>query len=98
MLAILEASDHVVLVAVPEFSMMKDLIQVKRILQDVLHVAIGRIHLVVNHRNGSATTGSLDPDAAWWILLSRPDSPRRTCLPDLFPWFSNSRATRLTHR
>ena len=37
--------------------MMKDLIQVKRILQDVLHVAIGRVHLVVNNRIASYRIG-----------------------------------------
>jgi DNA-binding response OmpR family regulator/Flp pilus assembly CpaE family ATPase len=56
-LNMLEASEHVFLVAVPEFSMMKDLIQAKRILLDVLQLPLGRVHLVVNHRHGSYRIG-----------------------------------------
>jgi pilus assembly protein CpaE len=56
-LTILEGSDDVLLLAVPEFSMMKDLIQVKRILLDVLQLPLGRVRLVVNHRNASYRIG-----------------------------------------
>jgi pilus assembly protein CpaE len=56
-LAVLERSDQVVLVAVPEFSVMKDLIQVKRILLEVLQLPLARIHLIANHRNATSRIG-----------------------------------------
>jgi pilus assembly protein CpaE len=56
-LAVLERSDQVVLVAVPEFSIMKDLIQIKRVLLEVLQLPLGRLHLVANHRNATSRIG-----------------------------------------
>ena len=56
-LSVLEQSQVVFVVATPELLIVKDLIQVYGILHDVLRLAAGHIHLVVNHRASAATVG-----------------------------------------
>jgi Flp pilus assembly CpaE family ATPase len=59
-LSVMERSDVICLVATPELVVIKDLIRVYRILQDVLKLAAGQIHLVVNHRSSHSALGRRD--------------------------------------
>jgi Flp pilus assembly CpaE family ATPase len=54
-LSVLENSGTVVMVASAELLIVKDLISVYAILRDVLGLADGQIHLVVNHRSADVT-------------------------------------------
>jgi diguanylate cyclase (GGDEF)-like protein/PAS domain S-box-containing protein len=49
-LAALEMSDHVVLVATPELASMHDTRQMIELSTRVLHIPAGRVHTVLNHR------------------------------------------------
>jgi pilus assembly protein CpaE len=49
-LAALEMSDHVVLVATPELASMHDTRQMIELATRVLHIPVGRVHTVLNHR------------------------------------------------
>jgi diguanylate cyclase (GGDEF)-like protein/PAS domain S-box-containing protein len=49
-LAALEMSDHVVLVATPELASMHDTRQMIELATRVLHIPAGRVHTVLNHR------------------------------------------------
>jgi Flp pilus assembly CpaE family ATPase/CheY-like chemotaxis protein len=53
-LSVLESSQTVFVVATAELLIVKDLINVYTILRDVLGLADGQIHLVVNHRSADA--------------------------------------------
>jgi len=50
-LAALEMSDHVVLVATPELASMHDTRQMIELATRVLHIPAGRVHTVLNHRS-----------------------------------------------
>ena len=56
-LSVLEQSQVVFVVATPELLIVKDLIKVYSIFRDVLKMASGHVHLVVNHRGSAATIG-----------------------------------------
>ena len=49
-LAALELSDHIVLIATPELASMHDTRQVLELATRVLNIPAGRIHIVLNHR------------------------------------------------
>jgi pilus assembly protein CpaE len=50
-LATLEMSDHLVLVATPELASMHDTRQLIELATNVLHIPAGRVHTVLNHRS-----------------------------------------------
>ncbi len=50
-LAALELSDHIVLIATPELASMHDTRQVLELATRVLNIPAGRIHIVLNHRS-----------------------------------------------
>jgi len=50
-LAALEMSDHVLLVATPELASMHDTRQMIELATRVLHIPAGRVHTVLNHRS-----------------------------------------------
>ena len=50
-LAALELSDHLILVATPELASMHDVRQVFNLVTDVLEVPAGRVHPILNHRS-----------------------------------------------
>jgi len=54
-LTVIEQSDDLLVVLTPELSSLKAFTQLAKILQDVLQVAAGQIHLVVNHRTPHST-------------------------------------------
>jgi Flp pilus assembly CpaE family ATPase/CheY-like chemotaxis protein len=54
-LSVLEKSGEVIVVATAELLIVKDLISLYAILRDVLGLADGQIHLVVNHRSADVT-------------------------------------------
>ena len=56
-LLVLEQSRDVFVIATPELLIVKDLIKVYGILHDVLRLASGHVHLVVNHRESSGAVG-----------------------------------------
>jgi Flp pilus assembly CpaE family ATPase/DNA-binding LytR/AlgR family response regulator len=56
-LSLLEGSQEVFVVATAELLIVKDLINVYAILQDVLKLEAGQIHLVVNHRSAVVALG-----------------------------------------
>ena len=57
-LTVLEQSDEVVLVLNPEISTLKAFTQLEKIFQDVLQLAEGQIHVVLNHRSPHSTMNS----------------------------------------
>jgi diguanylate cyclase (GGDEF)-like protein/PAS domain S-box-containing protein len=56
-LATLEMSDHLVLVATPELASMHDTRQVIDLATRVLHIPAGRVHTVLNHRTPDSLLG-----------------------------------------
>ncbi len=67
-LSVLEMSHHVVTVATPELTSMKDMSQFLDILGDVLRLPAGRVHLVVNNPMGKSAMGVDDVER----ILGRP--------------------------
>ena len=62
-LTILERSDQVLVVLTPELSSLKAFTQLSRILQDVLQVAAGHLHVVINHRTPHSTMNRQEIEA-----------------------------------
>jgi diguanylate cyclase (GGDEF)-like protein/PAS domain S-box-containing protein len=56
-LATLEMSDHLVLVATPELASMHDTRQMIDLATRVLHIPVGRVHTVLNHRSPDSLLG-----------------------------------------
>lgn len=48
-LAVLEQAQHVIVITTPRLASLKDVPHLLDVLQDVLHVPAGRIHLTINH-------------------------------------------------
>ena len=67
-LSVLEMSHHVITVATPELTSMKDMAQFLHILSDVLRLPAGRVHLVVNSPMGKSAMGVADVER----ILGRP--------------------------
>jgi len=62
-LTVLEQSDDVLLVLTPEISTLKAFTQLHKILQDVLNLAEGQIHVVINHRTPHSTMNSQEVES-----------------------------------
>ena len=78
-LSVLEQSQVVFVVATPELLIVKDIIQVYSILHDVLKLAAGHVHLVVNHRASAATVGRQEIEKLLGVEIAveiRHDGPR----------------------
>jgi Flp pilus assembly CpaE family ATPase len=56
-LGVLERAQHVVLITTPRLPSLKDVPHLLDIMQDVLHIPTGRIHLTVNHTTSRAAIG-----------------------------------------
>lgn len=56
-LAVLEQAQHVVVITTPKLASLKDVPRLLDVLQDVLHVPAGRIHLTINHTAPRAALG-----------------------------------------
>jgi DNA-binding response OmpR family regulator/MinD-like ATPase involved in chromosome partitioning or flagellar assembly len=59
-LSVLEQADDVAVVVTPELSTLKAFTQVVKIMQDVLGLATGQIHLTINHRTPHSTINRQD--------------------------------------
>jgi Flp pilus assembly CpaE family ATPase len=59
-LSVLERAQHVVLITTPRLPSLKDVPHLLDILQDVLHIPTGRIHLTVNHTTSRAAIGRVE--------------------------------------
>jgi DNA-binding response OmpR family regulator/MinD-like ATPase involved in chromosome partitioning or flagellar assembly len=62
-LTVLEQSDDVLLVLTPEISTLKAFTQLQKILQDILHLAEGQIHVVINHRTPHSTMNTQEVES-----------------------------------
>jgi Flp pilus assembly CpaE family ATPase len=56
-LAVLERAQHVVVITTPRLPSLKDVPHLLDLLQDVLHIPTGRIHLTVNHTASRTAIG-----------------------------------------
>jgi DNA-binding response OmpR family regulator/Flp pilus assembly CpaE family ATPase len=78
-LAVLENSQAVCVVATAELLIVKDLINLYTILRDVLGLANGQIHLVVNHRSADVTVAGRELGRLLGVRVAveiRNDGPR----------------------
>jgi Flp pilus assembly CpaE family ATPase/CheY-like chemotaxis protein len=62
-LTVLETSEQIVVLATPELSTIKDMVQVYRVLHGVLGIAVARIHVVLNHRSPDGSIGKREIEA-----------------------------------
>ncbi|HEX6348861.1 MAG TPA: response regulator [Candidatus Dormibacteraeota bacterium] len=62
-LTVLEHCDQLLVVLTPELSSLKAFTQLAKILQDVLQIAAGHIHLVINHRTPHSTMNRVQIEA-----------------------------------
>ena len=67
-LSVLEISHHVITVATPELTAMKDMSQFLDVLGDVLRLPAGRVHVVLNNPLGRSAMGIADVER----VLGRP--------------------------